>query len=868
MMTPTRVPLPIDAVLPEIVAALRGHGSVVVRAPTGAGKTTRVPPALLDAGLARRRLILLEPRRLAARAAARRMAAERGGRLGDEVGYQVRFDRCHGPQTRLLVVTPGVLLRLLHDDPFLESAGTVVFDEFHERGLESDLALGMVRLVQQTVRPELRAVVMSATLTAERVAAYLGGCPVIASEGRLHPVEVRYDPEPQHRHRTVATWAAFERLLDRRLPAATAAAVEQLLERTDGDVLVFLPGLYEIRRTARQLEPLAAARNLAVLPLHGDLPAEQQDAALLPQDRRKVVLATNVAETSVTVEGITGVVDTGLVRLMTFDPAVGLDRLQLSPISRASADQRAGRAGRTRPGVCVRLWSEASHRSRPEQTEPEICRVDLAGAVLQLLCLGEPDVLRFPWFDPPPEVLVAQALALLRRLGAVADGGVTDLGRVLGRLPVHPRLGRLLVEGQRWGRPDRVALAAALLAERDPFVRPFDQVPQAPRHATPSDVLDRVEALEEYERGDRAAVAVGTLNRGAARFVLRARDHLLRSVRQEARRPALAAERGARPAVGADEAVLRSLLAAFPERVARRREAGSRRGVMVDGRGVCLAPWSGVTEPELFVCVDVNASGRDVVVRQASAVQRDWLPPEQVRVVTDVGFDAAAERVTVRRFVLYEGLVVEETTAAQPDGEQVAEALAAAAAWRLERVLPPEDSPAGRYRTRVRCLREWLPELRLPAFDEAELRELLQWLCPGRRSFAELREAPWLEALQGRLSAAQRQAVEREAPERLQVPSGSRLLLRYEVGRPPVLAVRIQEVFGLRDTPRVAAGRVRVLLHLLAPNQRPQQVTDDLASFWGNTYPQVRKELRARYPKHAWPEDPWSAVPERRPRRR
>jgi ATP-dependent helicase HrpB len=851
----TRPPLPIDAVLPEVVAAVRRHGAAIVQAPTGAGKTTRVPPALLDAGLAGGgRIVLLEPRRLAARAAARRIAAERGGRLGEEVGYQVRFDRCHGPHTRLLVVTPGVLLRMLHDDPFLESVALVVFDEFHERGLESDLALGMVRLVQQTVRPELRAVVMSATLAAELVAGYLGGCPVATGEGRLYPVEVRYEPRPAQQ-----PWHV-----------AAAGAVTRLLDQTAGDVLVFLPGLHEIRQTARQLEPLAAERGLAVLPLHGDLPAEQQDAALLPLDRRKVVLATNVAETSVTVEGITGVVDTGLARLLTFDPAVGLDRLRLMPVSRASADQRAGRAGRTRPGVCIRLWSESGQRARPEQTEPEIRRVDLAGAVLQLLCLGEADVLRFPWLEPPREAAVAQALALLRRLGAVADGGVTDLGRVLARLPVHPRLGRLLVEGQRLGRPDRAALAAALLAERDPFPRPLDQTPGAggPRHATPSDVLDRVEALEEFERHGRAGSSAGALNRGAARFILRARDQLLRSVRQETRHAPAAGGRGAGPAVPADEAVLRALLAAFPERVARRREAGSRRGVMVGGRGVRLAPSSGVTEPELFVCVDVDASETETLVRQASAVQHDWLPAERLRTATDVGFDAAAERVTARRRVLYEDLVLEETPAALPDGEEVARVLAAAAAEHPERVSPAEDSPAGRYLTRVRCLRGWLPELNLPVFDDAELRKVLSWLCACRRSFAELRDAPWLEVLQGRLTAAQRHAVEREAPERLAVPSGSRLLVRYEVGRPPVLAVRIQELFGLRDTPRVAAGRVPVLLHLLAPNQRPQQVTDDLASFWSNTYPQVRKELRARYPKHAWPEDPGSATPESRPRRK
>ncbi len=844
----TRVPLPIDPVLPELLDALRRQPSAVLRAPTGAGKTTRVPPALLDAGLAGSgRIVILEPRRLAARAAARRMAFERGGRVGDEVGYHVRFDRQCGPLTRILVVTPGILLRMLHDDPFLEATGVVVFDEFHERSLDNDLALGIVRLVQQTVRPELRLVVMSATLAVDAVSAYLGGCPVIASEGRLFPVEVVCEPRPEGRP----------------LHAAVAGAVRRLLDQTPGDLLVFLPGLAEIRQSAHDLEPLARERDLAVMPLHGDLPPEQQDAALLPQSRRKVVLSTNVAETSVTVEGVTGVVDTGLARALVFDPGVGLDRLKLTPISRASADQRAGRAGRTQPGICIRLWSASAHRARPEQTEPEIRRADLTGAVLQLLCLGEKDVLRFPWLEPPREATVSQALALLRRLGAV-ERDVTALGRTLARLPVHPRLGRLLVEGQRRGEAERTALAAALLSERDPFPRTLGDDSRGQQHATPSDVLDRVEALEELERTGRTSSHLGTLHRSAARFVLRARDQLLRSLRHELRhgRP----HSSANPR--SDDGVLRAFLAAFPDRLARRRETGSRRGVMVGGRGVRLVESSGVTESELFVCVDVDAGQRETLVRQASAVERDWLPPERVTTAVEVFFDAEAERVSARRRVRFEDLVLDEVQAALPADEEVARVLAAAASARLDRVRPADDSPAGLCLTRVRGLDQWMPELGLPTFDEAEMREVLTWLCHGCRSFDDLRRADWLEALRGRLTHAQRQAVERQAPERLPVPSGSLIALRYEVGRPPVLAVRIQEVFGLRDTPRVAGGRVPVLLHLLAPNHRPQQVTDDLASFWANTYPVVRKDLRARYPKHAWPEDPLTAAPESRPRRK
>jgi ATP-dependent helicase HrpB len=842
----TREPLPIDPILPELLDALRRQSSVVLRAPTGAGKTTRVPPAVLDAGLGR--VIILEPRRLAARAAARRMAAERGQRVGDEVGYHVRFDRCAGPRTRILVVTPGILLRLLHDDPYVESAEVLIFDEFHERSLDNDLALAIARLVQQTVRPELRLIVMSATLAVEAVAAYLGGCPIVASEGRLHPVEIAHEPRPEHQ-----PW-----------PTAVAGAVGRLLDRTPGDLLVFLPGLQEIRQTARQLELLARERDLAVLPLYGELPAEQQDAALLPQERRKVVLATNVAETSVTVEGVTGVIDTGLARMLVYDAGVGLDRLKLLPISRASAEQRAGRAGRTQPGVCVRLWGPAAHRARPEQTPPEIRRVDLASAVLQLLCLGEKDVQHFPWLEPPPEATVAQTLTLLRRLGAI-DETVTELGRTLARLPVHPRIGRLLIEGHRLGCPERAALAAALLSERDPFPRSPEHAPEADGRCRPtrSDLLDRVEALEDFDRHGRRATPFGTIHRAAARFVLRAQDQLLRLLRQEGGKQ--------RPAedLSDEDRFLRALLPAFPDRVARRREAGSRRGVMVGGRGVQLAASSGVLEPELFLCIDVDAGQAETLVRQASAIEEDWLPAAQVSTAIEVAFDPIEERVATMRRVRFEDLVLEEGPAHVPGGSgQVVQVLIAAAAERLERVLPAEDSPAAAYLTRVRCLHEWMPELKLPAFDDGQLRDLLPWVCQDCRSFEEVRRASWLAAVQSVLTVPQRHAVEREAPERLEVPSGSRLALRYEVGRPPVLAVRIQEVFGLRQTPRVAAGRVRVLLHLLAPNQRPQQVTDDLASFWAGTYPQVRKELRARYPKHAWPEDPLTAAPERRPRRR
>jgi ATP-dependent helicase HrpB len=843
-----RDPLPIDAALPDLVARLREAGAVVLRAPTGAGKTTRVPPAVLDAGLAGDGLVvLLESRRVAARAAARRMAVEHGTPLGDVFGYQVRFDRKAGPRTRVLAVTPGILLRMLQEDPFLERVGCVVFDEFHERGLEADLALGLVRLIRGEVRPDLRAVVMSATIDAGPVGEYLGRCPVVASEGRTFPVDIRYRPK-----RPETAWTD-----------AAAGAVRDLLDTTPGDVLVFLPGLREIRQTADALSDLEGD-GAAVLPLHGELPPEQQDRALQRLDRRKVVLATNVAETSVTVDGVTAVVDTGLARQLEFDPSVGMDRLRLGPVSRASADQRAGRAGRTQPGVCVRLWDEAGQRSRPPQTEPEIRRVDLAPAVLQLLALGERDVARFPWLEPPRPEAVAQALALLDRLGAIRDGTLTELGRELARLPVHPRLGRLLVEGKRLGVPDRAALAAAILSDRDPYQRPFDGPPHLAPPAVPtgSDLLDRVEGLEQFDRTGRTDFPFGRLTRGAARGVLDARNQLLRLID--------GAKAHGQRSVGSDrdDALLRAVFAAFPDRLARRRERNDRRGRMVGGRGVRLAPGSGVIEPDLFVCVDVDAGGTESLVRIASGVRREWLPADRLATRHEVEFEEAGERLAARKRTYVDDLVIDESQGHIADEAAAARALAEAASSRLERVLPPAESAAGLFRRRVRCLRGWMPDLDLPAFADEELSAMLPEVAAGARSFADLRGGPWLDALRGRLTHRQLQAVEREAPERLTVPSGSAIALAYEEGRPPVLAVKVQELFGLADTPRLAGGRVKVLLHLLAPNGRPQQVTDDLASFWRTGYPLVRKELRARYPKHDWPEDPTTATASRGPKRR
>jgi len=834
-------PLPIDEVLPGLIAALREESAAVLIAPTGAGKTTRVPPALLAAGIGKgKQIVMLEPRRIAARAAARRMAEEGGWTLGREVGYQVRFERKAGPETKILVVTEGILVQQLQADPFLEDVGAVIFDEIHERNLQTDLSLAMARRVQREVRPDLRLVAMSATLDPGPVAAFLGDCPTIESRGRLHPVEILYADRPD----------------ERTLPAQISAGIRRMLEATPGDVLVFLPGVGEIQRCSEALAGISE-QGIAVLPLYGDLPAERQDEVLRPLDRRKVVLATNVAETSITIDGVTAVVDSGLVRRLRFDPSTGLDRLELGRVSRASADQRAGRAGRQAPGVCLRLWPAWEHAALSERETPEIARVDLAGPALQLLSWGEPDLAAFNWFEAPEPAALDAATLLLRQLGALDGHGVTTLGRTLARLPVHPRLGRLLVEGQRLGHPREGALLAALLSERDPFLR----APRGagPRRASRSDLLDRLDALEAFERRQASP---GELNAGAARFVLRARDQLANLMKGEEGKE------------NRDDALLRALLAAYPERVARRREPRSPRGIMVGGRGVRLAEESAVLEAPLFLCVDLDA-GRsgplsEALVRKASEVEPEWLPPERLRSTVDLEFDETRERVAAWKRTRYEDLVIAEAEVPPPDAAETARVLAEAAASRLDRALDLDDPEVAAFLARVRSLADWMPELGLPRFGEDEIRALLPALtagATGRKSFAELRRAPLLDVLQGALSWEQLEAVRREAPERLEVPSGSQIRINYEPGRPPVLAARIQEMFGLAETPRVAAGRIPVLLHLLAPNGRPQQVTHDLRSFWENTYPQVRKELQGRYPRHAWPTDPWNARPERRPGR-
>jgi len=845
--------LPIDSVLPQIVAALQHSDSVVLRAPAGAGKTTRVPPALLRTlPKNREQILMLEPRRMAARTAARRMAFERSERVGQTVGYRVRFEEAVSHGTRILVVTEGVFLRRLQEDPFLDGIAIVVFDEFHERRLDSDLALAMVRRVQQTVRPDLKIVAMSATLDPAGIARYLGDCPIVESEGRLHPIRIQY----------------LRRTERQPITELTVNGVEQILPQSDGDVLVFLPGVGEILKTRTALEFLSRHHDLAVLTLFGDMSAEEQDRVLAPGEQRKVILSTNVAETSVTIEGVTAVVDTGLARQMQFDADIGLDRLELTQVSKASTDQRAGRAGRTQPGICLRLWDEATQRHRSDFDIAELHRVDLSSAILRLYDWGETDVAAFPWFEVPPEASIQHGQKLLRLLGAIDDNGITPLGRKIVRLPVSPRIGRLLIKAQRSGQTNRAALMAALLSERDPFLRGQRDTPPgrgAPIkstaiHRSRSDVLDRLRAVEEYLSSGQAFSTCGEINRGAVKTLTQVAKQLASAVADDRPVSDSALRSPGTNSDDSDEALMRALVAGFPDRVARRRDPTSDKGLMVGGRGVRLGPRSAVYNTPLFLCVDIDGAGSDAQVRQASEVLREWLPSSLIRTGDDLFFHPTQKQVVARRRVLFDDLVLEETPTSIADPVAASEVLFQAAQSQLQLVMPQNNDDFESFMARGRCLSHWMPELKLPSFDDDLLGDVLRDLCHGRRSFSELKSAPWLAALQSKLEYALVQAIEREAPERIMVPSGSRIRLIYETDRPPVLPVRIQEVFGLKQTPKIASGRIAVVLHLLAPNMRPQQVTDDLASFWANTYPEVRKELKRRYPKHAWPEDPLTAL--------
>ena len=837
-------PLPIDPLLPEIVAALRAHGSLVLEAPPGAGKTTRVPRALLEADLVPGEIVVLQPRRLPTRLAAQRVAEELGEASGERIGYAVRFEEVSGPKTRVRFVTEGILTRRLLADPQLRGVGAVVLDEFHERHLAGDLALALLRRLQQTARPDLKLVVMSATLAAEPVAAWLGGAPRLRSEGRRFDVAIDYLDQPD----------------DRPVHEQAASAVRRLLrEGLDGHALVFLPGAGEIRRTAELLEPLAASHDLLVLPLHGDLPLAEQNRAVRPSDRRKILLSTNVAETSMTIDGVAAVIDAGLARVAGHSPWSGLPTLQVAKVSKASAIQRAGRAGRTREGRALRLYTRHDYEGRPDHDAPEIQRLDLAETLLALHGAGVEDPASFAWFEPPAPAALDAAETLLRRLGALdARGHLSPVGERLLRFPVHPRLGRVVVEGERRGVAAAAASVAALIAERD--IRLEARTFGGGRARQVAGSSDALELLERFREAEAARFAPQRLR--AFGLDVRAVDAADRARRQLAR---LAKDR-VPPPPDEEEPLLLSILAGFPDRVARRRTPTGRDVVLAGGGSAELSEASVVHDAAFLVAVDVEERGRPgarraTTVRIASSIEPEWLLDlfsHDVEEQEEWLWNADAERVDRVSRLAYGQVALEESRGPAAPSPQTARVLAEQALARgLEAFAPRIGGLLARLELLARCM----PEAGLPTLGAAELRDAVARACEGLRSFAELREASLPDLLLQHLAPEQQRLLAREAPEKLVLPGGRSVPIHYEPGQPPWIESRLQDFFGMAKGPAVCAGRVPLTLHLLAPNQRAVQVTQDLAGFWERHYPQIRKELMRRYPRHAWPEDGRAATP-------
>jgi len=823
-------------VLPALRNALASGVSALLTASPGAGKTTGVPPALLGAPwLTNKKLLLLEPRRLAARAAAHRMAASLGKPVGGIVGYRTRLDTKVGPATRIEVVTEGILSRLLQQDPSLADYGLVIFDEFHERSLQADAGLTLCLETQRLFRPTLRLLVMSATLECGPISELLGDAPVLVCEGRPFPVETRY----------------LDRPLAGRLDAAVVQAIRRSLAQDRGSLLVFLPGMAEIRRVERLLQDAPLDPCIRVAPLHGDLPQAAQDEAIAPAEpgTRKVVLATSIAETSLTIDGVRVVIDSGLSRMPRFDPRTGLTRLDTVRVTQDSADQRRGRAGRLEPGVCYRLWTEREQAALAARRPPEILEADLAPLILELAEWGANDPSELRWLTPPPPAAAAQAKDLLARLDALdAAGSITAHGRSMAGLAVHPRLAHMLIKAEALKLTDLACDLAALLGERD--------IVRAPAGRRQADIRLRLDAL--WGRESRAGDA--PIDHGARQRAKQTADLYRRRLSNAGKRHSGAAH---------DSGASGLLLAlAYPDRIAQRQPQAEARYLLANGRGALFANPDPLASELYLVIAELDAGTQWARIDLAAPVTPadiEALFIDRIEQRDEVSWDERTQSVRAARRRRFGALTLSEQALSNPDPAMVAHALSiglrqaglSALAWTPE---------LRQWQARIRFLKtvdgpdsHW-PDLS----DDALLKTMDEWLEPflaGITTLERVKRMDLAPALQTRLSWDQQRELDRRAPTHLTVPSGSRLRLDYDQPEGPVLAVRLQEMFGCTDTPRVADGKVPVLLHLLSPAKRPVQVTKDLAGFWANTYWDVRKDLRGRYPKHHWPEDPLLAAP-------
>jgi len=850
--TPSR--LPIYEIEGEIVAALAGtNRRLVLQAPTGSGKSTQVPQMLLDHGLlGDGQVVILQPRRIAARLLASRVAQERRVELGKEVGYQVRFENTTSAATRIKFETEGILLRQLIQEPSLHGIQAIVFDEFHERHLYGDITLARALDIQEQHRPDLILIVMSATLDAGSLKQYLDPCTVLSSSGRTFPVSVDYLPKRLGTN-SPPVWDLAAEAFSRFSPGDGAK-----------DVLVFMPGGYEISRTIEAIRQTKASKGYVLLPLHGELTPRDQDAAVARYDQPKVVVATNVAETSITIDGVGLVIDSGLARIPRYDPNRGINTLLVEKISRASADQRTGRAGRTAPGQCMRLWSQAEHDERPVQELPEVKRLDLSEVVLTLKSAGVGDLRQFRWLESPGPAALNHAEELLVDLGALETSGdftaITPLGQRMLAFPVHPRYARMLIAAQQFGCVYEACLVAALTQGRDLVLRRPDQNVESSREDLFGDIVDegtsdfeilirawnfaeanqfRLDALRQHGIHAVTARQVGPL---LEQFLRIARDEGLHIQRTENL-----------------EALRKCILIGFSDRVARRVDEGTLRCALVHGRRGTLAKESVVRSSSLLVAAEIREIGGrqgdvNTILSLATAIPIEWLQeifPGDMQSNVQVEFDSATRRVQAADVLRFRDLAVSEKRVEPPPADAAARLLSEEImSGRLQ--LPSWDHGVTQWIVRLNLLARWCPELQLPPIQDDDRRHILEQFCLGSAGYKDLKDLDVRSAVKSWLSAEQRGLLDKHAPERITLSNGRTPKVTYDAASPPFISLRIQELFGVTQTPRIGMSRVPLSVHILAPSMRPVQVTQDLANFWKEHYPSIKSELKRKYPKHEW----------------